>query len=107
MPHRLFTDSHGVRWEVWEVEPSYAERRQATRDRRQVRRPGTDRRRVHDPMRVRISSELTHGWLAFQASHERRRLTPVPNGWELLGEDRLEELLHAATLVGRPRRLHE
>jgi hypothetical protein len=107
MPHREFTDSRNVRWEVWEVEPSHAERRRAVQDRRRTRRPGPDRRRVDDPMRVRISTELTQGWLAFQASHEKRRLTPVPDGWHLLDDGALERLLNQATLVGRPRRLLE
>ena len=107
MPHRVFTDSKNVQWEVWEVQPSQAERRRADHDRRRTRRPGPDRRRVADPMRVRISTELTHGWLAFQASDEKRRLTPVPDGWQLLDDAGLETLLRAATLAGRPRRLLE
>jgi hypothetical protein len=107
MSHRQFTDSQGVRWDVWEVEPSHAERRRATQDRRRTPRPGPDRRRVADPMRVRISTELTHGWLAFQSHGEKRRLTPIPDDWSLLDEAALEQLLKTATLVGRPRRLSE
>ena len=107
MAHRQFTDSRGTRWDVWEVEPSHAERRRATEDRRQTRRPGPERRRIADPTRVRISTELTLGWLAFQAMHEKRRLTPIPDGWQLLSEARLEQLLQSATLAGRPRRLLE
>jgi hypothetical protein len=56
-------------------------------------------------MRVRISTELTHGWLTFQATHEKRRLAPVPHGWSLLDDAALEQLLKVATLAGRPRRL--
>ena len=107
MSHRVFNDSHGIRWDVWEVEPSSAERRRATEDRRRTPRPGPDRRRISDAMRVRISTELTHGWLTFQAHHEKRRLAPVPEGWSLLDDAGLERLLAKATLAGRPRRLHE
>jgi hypothetical protein len=107
MSHRVFNDSHGIQWDVWEVEPSSAERRRAIHDRRQTPRPGPDRRRIADSMRVRISTELTDGWLTFQASHEKRRLAPVPEGWNLLDDEALEQLLQKATLAGRPRRLHE
>lgn len=93
-------------WEVWEVEPSHAERR-AGHDRRRAPRPGPDRRRTIDHMRVRISSEFTSGWLCFQSSHEKRRLAPVPDGWEHLEDAALEPLLDQATPSGRPRRLIE
>jgi hypothetical protein len=108
MSLRRFTDSVGVTWEVWEVEPSRAERRLAKVDRRRTPRRGPDRRQqVEDTARVRISSEFTYGWLAFQAAHEKRRLAPVPDGWERLDDAGLEQLLQQAALRGRPRRLIE
>jgi hypothetical protein len=107
MPHRQFTDSKGTTWDVWEVEPSHAERRRPGHDRRRTARPGPDRRRSIDDMRVRISSELTQGWLVFQSTNEKRRLTPVPEGWAHLDDAALERLLSQAALSGRPRRLIE
>jgi hypothetical protein len=106
MAHRLFTDSRGVTWDVWEVEPSRVERRSGT-DRRRSPRPDPDRRTRNDEPRVRISTELTQGWLTFQSASEKRRLAPVAEGWDLLDDAELEKLLHRATLVGRPRRLVE
>lgn len=109
MAHRRFTDSRSTVWEVWEVEPSSAERRLATQDRRKAPRPDPDRRRRNsdDRARVRISGEFTYGWLTFQSVYEKRRLAPVPDGWERLDESGLERLLHQAVLSGRPRRLIE
>jgi hypothetical protein len=107
MAHRQFTDARHLKWDVWEVEPSHAERRLAERDRRQTPRATPDRRQVTDAMRVRISTRLTDGWLAFQAKHEKRRLSPVPDGWEQLDDAGLERLLAMATVSGRPRRLVE
>jgi hypothetical protein len=108
MTHRQFTDSRRVTWEVWEVAPSHAERRRAERERRRSRRLGSERRGAIDgTLRIRISSELAHGWLCFQSEQEKRRLTPVPDGWEQLDDAGLERLLREATLTGRPRRRPE
>jgi len=103
MAHRKFTDSFGIEWDVWEVEPSRAERR--TGGERRTGARGPDRRRASDGPRVRISSELAHGWLCFQSRIEKRRLVPVPEGWEQLPDEDLRRLLEKAGLAGRPRRL--
>ena len=105
MPHCVFKDSRGVVWEVWDVEPSRAERRQ---DLLPGVPPyaGPERRRGSDGTpRVRLSGEYTHGWLTFESPTEKRRLAPIPEGWERLDEAGLEGLLAQAPLVGRPRRL--
>jgi hypothetical protein len=105
MPHRRFTDSSRVTWDVWNVDPSHAERRGEPRDRRRSMRPEPDRRRTTGEMRVRISIELTHGWLAFESKREKRRLAPIPEGWESLDDAGLERLCAQAQPIGRPRRL--
>ena len=108
MPHRMFTDSRGIRWDVWNVDPQNAERRVGPRDRRATSRGPDRRQRSLVEPRIRISRpDLLLGWLAFEARHERRRLTPVPEGWELLDAAGLEQLLVTAAVVGRPRRLVE
>lgn len=107
MAFRQFVDSRGITWEVWEVEPSRAERRSG-RDRRRTKRDDPDRRRsAEDTPRARISSEFTRGWLCFQTQHEKRRLSPVPEGWESVDEASLEGLCAQARPVGKPRRLIE
>jgi len=105
MPHRQFVDSKQTSWEVWDVEPGHAERRKAAADRRRSARDSEERRRVEDRSRVRIKSDLAHGWLAFQCKHDRRRLAPIPSGWETMDAAALEQLCDRAASVGKPRRL--
>ena len=107
MPHRQFVDSKRTKWEVWDVEPSHAERRGKASDRRRGNRTSGERRQVEDRARVRIQTELSHGWLAFESKHDRRRLAPIPTGWEALDESALERLCEQAKSIGRPRRLLE
>ena len=107
MPHRQFTDSKHTTWEVWDVEPSHAERRAKAADRRRSARTSGERRRGEDTARVRMRSELSNGWLAFESKHDKRRLAPIPSGWEALDESALERLCQQARSIGRPRRLLE
>ena len=106
MPHRQFTDSKRTTWEVWDVEPSHAERR-LSGDRRKGKRTSGERRQVEDRARVRMKSDLSHGWLAFESKHDRRRLAPIPSGWEAFDASTLEQLCERAKSIGRPRRLLE
>ena len=106
MAHRTFTDSKRVTWDVWEVNPTSHERRSGVVDHRRQRR-GTDRRQVLDTSRVRVSGAYAQGWLAFESRHDKRRLAPLPEGWEELDELELGRLVERAAPVGRPRRLIE
>jgi hypothetical protein len=107
MPHRQFVDSKQTKWEVWDVEPGESERRRSAGDRRRSPRTSGERREVDDRSRVRIKSDLAHGWLAFESKHDRRRLAPIPIGWEALDASALEQLCEQARSIGRPRRLLE
>ena len=109
MSYRTFLDSKGKRWEVWLITPTAAERRKADRrassggsaayegslDRRRTpeRRRGTFRRSAA------VASEYSGGWLCFETEGEKRRLAPVPPGWEEAGPDRLTTWLQAAKRV--------
>jgi hypothetical protein len=76
-------------------------------------------RRTRDELRVeerrgpnigfvgRVSDRLRAGWLAFQTSDEKRRLSPIPPDWEAVSDDELLRLLEQATKVGKPTRLIE
>jgi hypothetical protein len=107
MPHRQFTDSKLTTWEVWDVEPSHAERRMRGADRRRLPRSSDERRKLDDRARVRIKSDLANGWLAFESKHDRRRLAPIPAGWDALDERDLERLCELARPIAKPRRLLE
>ena len=108
MSYRTFHDSTGKRWEVWLVTPAAAERRQA--DRRAAssgsgyagnpeRRLTPERRRSPFQRSVAVASEFSDGWLCFESEGEKKRLAPVPVGWQDAGPDRLSSWLQAAKRV--------
>lgn len=55
--------------------------------------------------RVRMSGEaadlLVQGWLVFECDLEKRRLGPIPDGWDELPDEDLARLLESATPVAR------
>ena len=121
MPHRAFTDTMGTDWQVWAVTPQWADRRSGVpRRSRSIDDPDVDppvieHRRITDRRRglpdqfrrVRLAGGLENGWLAFESSGERRRLAPIPAGWEAATERELEQLCRSATVRGTLRRLIE
>jgi hypothetical protein len=80
LAHRAFRDERGQEWQVWDVYP--------TSD-------------------AAVKPELRGGWLAFESHDEKRRLAPIPPGWETASEAELLALLARATLRDKPRRLIE
>ena len=78
MPQREITDALGRVWQVWDVNPS-----------------------------VVVKEELRNGWLTFETTREKRRLAPLPEGWEDRTDPELLDLLQQATVVKPSRRLIE
>jgi hypothetical protein len=102
LAHRTFKDGDGRTWDVWEVYPSFAERR--------VTPPGQPisvERRTRKEPRASLPGELRHSWLAFETKTERRRLAPPPEGWEQMPDAELTAHLQRAVSTGRVRRLIE
>jgi hypothetical protein len=109
LSYRTFLDSSGKRWEVWLITPAAAERRKV--DRRASkgenaefqgnldRRRTPERRRATFRRSAAVASEFSKGWLCFEADGEKRRLAPIPPGWEEAGPDRLTTWLQAAKRV--------
>jgi len=107
---RNFRDNQGGEWRVWDVIPYRMQHGQSERrggDRRRAkgrayagveRREGEDRR-GHKP--GLLTPGLESGWLCFENGEEKRRLTPIPPGWEEVGEGGLEELLQRSRSVDR------
>jgi len=101
-------DSRGAEWRVWDVVPHVAhagERRR--RDRRAGLAPnyaGPERRTGRE-RRVRTPGLLTpgleSGWLCFETDDDKRRLTPVPAGWDEAPAVELKGLLERARPVPR------
>jgi hypothetical protein len=98
MSYREFNDCEGRIWEVWEVRPAAIERRQAD-DRRRQPREFADRRAAE--LQFRLLGGLRDGWLTFQCGIERRRLTPIPEGWTSLPDETLRALSARAAPVAR------
>lgn len=72
MAYREFTDSAGVLWRVWDTFP----RREAG-----------------------VRPQYSQGWIGFECQTERRRLAPIPKGWESATEDELWGYLSHAVVV--------
>lgn len=101
MAHRKLKDTAGREWDVWEVNPASIDRRMRDLTHED------DRRFVDTGFVGRVSDRLRHGWLAFQTKSEKRRLTPIPSGWEKFSDGDLLRLLERAQSAGRPSRLIE
>jgi hypothetical protein len=80
MSTRTFRDEGGTDWQAWEV------------------LPGT-----HLTTRMRLSTllpdDMAGGWLTFESASEKRRVYPIPPGWEDASDDMLRLLLRAAASV--------
>lgn len=85
MAHREFPDTSGKSWEVWDVRPAAVDQE----------------RRAHAPS---PAAGLESGWLAFQCGAERRRLAPIPVGWEQQPADELCALLDRAVPIPQAKR---
>ena len=64
-------------------------------------------RRKREEYRVMLGDQWAHGWLAFETRGEKRRLAPIPDGWEEMTARDLQELLSRAVPVSPGRRLIE
>ena len=111
MAFRSFTAADGAAWDVWDVRPQQGAgwaglERRSSFDRRLRAAPGLhpddDERRVPD-RRGAVTRALGGGWLAFQSGQDRRRLAPIPPGWEDADEATLARYLGAAATVAAPR----
>ena len=86
---RGFTDSTGVEWRVWEVFPSRA--------------PTSGSAEALSRSSLK-ETPFANGWLCFESANAKRRLAPIPPGWEFTTGRHLEELCQRATDVPLRRR---
>ena len=84
MPHRMFLDDEGTEWTVWDVHPTM--------------RKGIPQ----------VTERLRAGWLALQNSDVgRRRVAPIPPGWQEWTDAQLRVLLDNSELRPETQRLLE
>jgi hypothetical protein len=69
---REFTDSAGIKWRVWATTPQAG---------------------------VMYGEGLKAGWLTFESAGTRKRLAPIPRGWEDVSTERLELMCRVAEVV--------
>lgn len=75
MAYTEFTDGTGRSWRVWQTVPRLTKLFSAR------------------------APDWADGWLTFESEGEKRRLAPVPSGWESLSPGRLELLCQMAQPV--------
>ncbi|HEY0023263.1 MAG TPA: hypothetical protein VGB24_10150 [Longimicrobium sp.] len=73
MAHREFVDAAGSRWQVWDTRPR---------------------------SKAEVRARYAGGWLSFESDGERRRLHPIPDGWEEVDDDTLRRWLMSGEFVG-------
>ncbi|HEY2027057.1 MAG TPA: hypothetical protein VGG78_08615 [Gemmatimonadaceae bacterium] len=73
--HRVFVDPRGTSWDVFAVLP------------------------VGGKALTRLPGPFQQGWLCFDAATEKRRLSPIPQGWETANDDELLRLRDQAIMV--------
>jgi hypothetical protein len=83
MAYVEFTDRTGRLWRVWHTRPRHSEARSA------------------------LPEDWRDGWLTFESGAEKRRLAPVPAGWEDLPPKRLELLCRVAEPAPLPPGTHD
>ena len=72
MAYREFTDREGRTWRAWDTYPQ---------------------------SRSIVTAAFAGGWLCFESDAGKRRLSPIPEGWEEMPTERLRLLLRAADEV--------
>jgi hypothetical protein len=109
MGYRTFVDRVGSYWQVWDSQPSRAERRLKGSDRRNhkpfpwkgnERRTGTDRR-MTSQRRITLNEGYGAGWLTFESLDEKRRLVPIPPRWEDFSQVELRALCDKAKRIAK------
>jgi hypothetical protein len=109
MSYRTFVDRDGAYWQVWDSQPSKVERRMSSDDRRHVkrfpwggpeRRSGNDRRTTSQ-RRITLSEGYGRGWLTFESLAEKRRLVPIPSGWDQASNTELRTMCEQAKRIGK------
>jgi hypothetical protein len=109
MAYRTFVDRNGAYWQVWDSQPTRMERRGTPADRRNMkrfpwngleRRSGLDRRTISQK-RITLAEGYGRGWLTFESLDEKRRLIPIPGGWDRATQEELRMLCAKAKLVAK------
>jgi hypothetical protein len=94
MPLREFADAMGQVWQAWDTHPS--ETAHLAKGESAFNRfvASTAQREGREPTRVR--DQYAEGWLTFRLANARRRLAPIPKGWDGADDLTLRRYLDSA-----------
>ena len=84
MAERTFTDPGGTMWQAWSVVPD-------------------EHSDWPEHARKHLPDSMANGWLCFESEREKRRLHPLPAGWENWSEEELLAFCNSANRVDRPK----
>lgn len=108
MTHRIIHEANGDTWDVWQVDPpEWIEPPDAPAPQdAPSSNPSSvtaGNRTPNTPLSIPafLDPALANGWLCFESAHERRRLAPIPDGWERMTDAELRALRAWATVVPR------
>jgi hypothetical protein len=82
MAERSFSGPDGTPWQAWDVVPGQHSDWPAH-------------------ARQHLPEAMSEGWVCFECDEEKRRLHPIPEGWETLGDEELWALCRDAEPVKR------
>jgi len=94
MPLREFADSLGRVWQAWDTHPTAIGH--PTKGESAFTRlvASTAKREGTEPATVR--EQYAEGWLTFRLANARRRLAPIPPGWDGADDSTLRLYLDSA-----------
>jgi hypothetical protein len=109
MPLREFVDGKRRTWQVWDTVPKSASESaifqrsaqlKAESEARELGAASADRAAAAAALR-RFTRGRERGWLTFMHGDDKRRLSPIPEGWEQFDDARLSGLLQRAEPVSK------
>jgi len=109
MPLREFVDGERRTWQVWDTVPKTASESAlfersaqilAQSEARDIEDARQDRAAAAAALR-RFTHGREHGWLTFMHGNDKRRLSPIPDGWERVDDAHLAALLQRAERVSK------
>lgn len=96
---REFVDRNRRVWEVWDTHP---ERADAGDGGSALTRYMAAQPETADGRPTSVRRQYESGWLTFASDNDRRRLSPIPDGWQHADAATLEKYLDGAHDIPHP-----
>jgi len=99
MALRGFVGDDGRDWQVWDTRPTIPSPNVDASDAISAADPSAAPPSAGIADFARISRKREGGWLTFTTARERRRLSPIPDGWDSADDATLRALLAVADRI--------